>query len=196
MGSAIVRSAALTAMGDRRLVELVLAGGPLADAALSALLARHREWVRRACMRRLRHAQDAEDAAQEVLLKACQGLAGYEGRATVKTWLGAIVERECINLARSRSRDIALQHLRSLIELYEFQNRSEARDPGARLGSVLEALPQRARHVIELRYFADLKLEEIALLLDISLSATKMRLYRALDQLRERYLASVPGLAV
>jgi RNA polymerase sigma-70 factor (TIGR02960 family) len=47
---------------------------------------------------------DAEDALQETLLAAWQGLAGFEGRSSVRVWLFQIATRRCLNALRSASR--------------------------------------------------------------------------------------------
>jgi RNA polymerase sigma-70 factor (ECF subfamily) len=49
-------------------------------------------------------AQDAEDALQEALLAAWQGLGGFEGRSSVRTWLYRIATTRCLNARRSASR--------------------------------------------------------------------------------------------
>jgi DNA-directed RNA polymerase specialized sigma24 family protein len=56
------------------------------------------------CYRMLGSAQDAENAMQETLLAAWQGLGGFEGRASVRTWLYRIVTTRCLNARRSASR--------------------------------------------------------------------------------------------
>ncbi len=56
------------------------------------------------CYRMLGSAHDAEDAMQEALLAAWQGLAGFEGRSSVRTWLYRIVTTRCLNARRSASR--------------------------------------------------------------------------------------------
>src|SRR5207245_988235 len=48
--------------------------------------------------------QDAEDALQETMLAAWQGLAGFEGRASIRTWLYRIATNRCLNMRRSSSR--------------------------------------------------------------------------------------------
>jgi RNA polymerase sigma-70 factor (ECF subfamily) len=48
--------------------------------------------------------QDAEDALQETLQAAWQGLAGFEGRASIRTWLYRIATNRCLNALRSASR--------------------------------------------------------------------------------------------
>jgi RNA polymerase sigma-70 factor (TIGR02960 family) len=56
------------------------------------------------CYRMLGSFQDAEDALQDVLLTAWQGLARFEGRASIRTWLYRIATSRCLNARRSASR--------------------------------------------------------------------------------------------
>src|SRR5262252_4265846 len=56
------------------------------------------------CYRMLGSFQDAEDALQDTLLAAWQGLAGFEGRASVRTWLYRIATNRCLNALRTASR--------------------------------------------------------------------------------------------
>jgi RNA polymerase sigma-70 factor (TIGR02960 family) len=64
----------------------------------------HRRELQVHCYRMLGSLQDAEDALQDTLLAAWQGLAGFEGRASIRTWLYRIATNRCLNALRSASR--------------------------------------------------------------------------------------------
>src|SRR3954447_21908780 len=64
----------------------------------------HRRELQVHCYRMLGSLQDAEDALQDTLVSAWQGLAGFEGRASIRTWLYRIETNRCIDTLRSASR--------------------------------------------------------------------------------------------
>jgi RNA polymerase sigma-70 factor (TIGR02960 family) len=59
------------------------------------------------CYRFLGSLQDAEDALQDILLAAWRGIGGFEGRASVRTWLYQIATNRCLNILRSARRQAA-----------------------------------------------------------------------------------------
>ena len=69
----------------------------------------HRRELLVHCYRMLGSFQDAEDALQDTMLAAWQGLAGFEGRASLRTWLYRIATNRCLNARRSASRRHAKQ---------------------------------------------------------------------------------------
>ena len=70
--------------------------------ALEALVHRHQPWIYNIAVRMLYHPQDAEDAAQEILIKALTGLGSFEGRSSFRTWLYRIVVNHVLNTKRGR----------------------------------------------------------------------------------------------
>lgn len=77
--------------------------------AFRALTEPHRRELQVHCYRMLGSLQDAEDALQDTLLAAWQGLAGFEGRASMRTWLYRIATNRCLNALRSAGRRPAME---------------------------------------------------------------------------------------
>ena len=95
--------------GDHWTVELVpaelIARARAGDGeAFRALTEPHRRELQVHCYRMLGSLQDAEDALQDTLLAAWQGLGGFEGRASIRTWLYRIATNRCLDALRSASR--------------------------------------------------------------------------------------------
>jgi RNA polymerase sigma-70 factor (ECF subfamily) len=72
--------------------------------AFRALTEPHHRELHVHCYRMLGSFQDAEDALQDTLLAAWQGIAGFEGRASLRTWLYRIATTRCLNARRTAAR--------------------------------------------------------------------------------------------
>ncbi|MBI3630475.1 MAG: RNA polymerase sigma factor [Candidatus Rokubacteria bacterium] len=85
--------------GDRALVARAQSGE---RDALEELVRRHQAWIYNITVRMLYHPQDAEDATQEILIKALTRLSSFEGRSSFRTWLYRIVVNHVLNTKRGR----------------------------------------------------------------------------------------------
>jgi RNA polymerase sigma-70 factor (TIGR02960 family) len=72
--------------------------------AFRELTAPYRRELQVHCYRMLGSLQDAEDVLQDTLLAAWRGLGGFQGRASIRTWLYRIATNRCLNARRSASR--------------------------------------------------------------------------------------------
>jgi RNA polymerase sigma-70 factor, ECF subfamily len=86
---------------EASLLELARAGD---QGAFAALVEPRRGELRSYCYRMLGSVQDADDAVQNTLLRAWRGLAAFEGRSSVRSWLYSIATNNALDIAKHRSR--------------------------------------------------------------------------------------------
>ncbi len=159
-------------------------------AAFSVLASRYRPWIFKRCLFRLSNYHDAEDAAQDIVMKVFAKLHQLMDRAQFRAWLKTIVDNYCNTYAQRRARYTTSDHIEQLIEMHEQEAVVPPHDVLAEneaIYQVLSSLSENARQVLKLRFFADHSLEEIARILGLTLSATKARLYRAIEQFKQLY---------
>jgi RNA polymerase sigma factor (sigma-70 family) len=70
--------------------------------AIEALVRAHQPWIYNLALRMLQHPVDAEDATQEILVRALAGLPSFEGRSRVRTWLYRLAVNHLLNTKRGR----------------------------------------------------------------------------------------------
>ena len=90
---------------DRALLERAAAGE---RAAVEDLVRRHQPWIYNIAVRMLGHPHDAEDATQEILIKALTRLSSFQGHSSFRTWLYRIVVNHVLNVKRGRQEPDAL----------------------------------------------------------------------------------------
>ncbi|WP_319457531.1 MULTISPECIES: sigma-70 family RNA polymerase sigma factor [unclassified Mycobacterium] len=159
------------------------------------------------CYRMLASFQDAEDALQETLLAAWQGFGGFEGRASLRTWLYRIATNRCLNARRSASRRPAKEWDVPNVEPPEPTRLGEVvwlePFPDALLGpeakyerteaislafvTALQLLPPRQVAVLVLRDVLGFDTNEAADMLDSTVESVKSALKRARASLQSRH---------
>lgn len=155
------------------------------------------------CYRMLGSLQDAEDTLQDTLLAAWQGLTGFEGRASLRTWLYRIATNRCLNARRSAGRRAPKEwdvpnveppeptRLGEVVWLEPFPDGPEARYEQTESISLafiaaLQLLPPRQVAVLVLRDVLGFHTNEVAEMLDCTVESVKSALKRARTGLRRR----------
>jgi RNA polymerase sigma-70 factor (ECF subfamily) len=158
--------------------------------AFDELMARHRRRVVANC-RYLVSDAEAEDLAQEVLVKAYFSLKKYESRAKFSTWLYRIKVNHCLNhrrAARKHEADVAIDDATGDAEALRVPPDAEQalhRDADvARVRTAVAALNDTLRVPLVMREMDEMTYDEIARAIGISLPAVKMRILRARHELR------------
>ena len=169
---------------DAALVEQAQQELPYVTTAYETLMRRYERLIHSVCLRMLGNRADAEDVSQEVLVKAFNAMESFEGRSTFKTWLMRITTNTCITMQTKRKRQGEI-----LTELKGEQHGAgtTSLDTAAHdVETLLSQVKPEDRKLLVLRFVAELTFEEIAEVFDLGLSATKMRIYRATEELRSR----------
>lgn len=165
--------------------------------AWAKLVRDHQEPVFRFAYLILGNRQDAEDVAQETMIRAYRALDRFDITRPLRPWLLAIAG----NTARNRLRSIG-RYLNAIGKLFQQGPEPKASPiepdaPYATQNDLWEAtrhLKETDQQVIYLRYYLELSVEETALALGIPGGTVKSRLHRALTRLHKLIESDYPEL--
>lgn len=146
------------------------------DAVISEILTTDYAMFYRIAFSYVRSEADAQDIVQESAYKAIYHARKLKRPEYAKTWICRIVINEAVSFLRKRKKEQA--------EPMDREMAGRESEDMTDLRNALEKLPPEEKTVIILRYFEDMKLEEIAEVCEESLSTIKSRLYRTLKKLR------------
>lgn len=122
---------------------------------------------------------DAADAVEEALVKGYNSISSLEQDRFFQSWLVRILINTCIDIQRSRRKTVFLHDLAESKEPVAVENES---DPDLR--TQVEAMDEIHRTVLILRYYEDMKVDDIAQFLKVPPGTVKSRLYWGLKKLR------------
>jgi len=146
---------------------------------------------------------NAEDLTQEVFLKIDRGLKNFEGKSSLSTWIYRIATNAALDKVQSRSyredsKTVLLDNMSNELETenicVEEESLSAEREAIRNemtecIREFVDKLPADYRTVIILSEIKDLKNQEVADILDLSLDAVKIRLHRARARLKVEFEA-------
>lgn len=128
----------------------------------------------------VKNKDDALDIVQESILKALNSVDSLANAEHIKTWFYRILVNTSLDVLRKKGK-------LSYVEDIVLDLNAEAKDDiyeNLDIQTAMDNLPHIYRIIISLRYFEDLKLEEIAAILGENLNTVKTRLYAGLKRLR------------
>jgi RNA polymerase sigma-70 factor (ECF subfamily) len=195
-----------SALRDDELVQKLLDGD---EPSFRALVTRVQPLLLRLARTYVRSAAIAEEVVQDTWLAVLEGLPGFAGRSTLKTWIVHIL----INRARTRgvreARVVPLSSLakgddavpsadrfnesggwQSAPEPISPERLLDSKETRARVDAAIAGLPEQQRLVIELRDVAGLESEEVCELLKLSANNQRVLLHRARDKVRAALIAA------
>jgi RNA polymerase sigma-70 factor (ECF subfamily) len=166
-------------MAATSLPDTVFEAARLGDpAAIAELLAITQPDIRRYARAACRTSADAEDAAQEALWLLFRRVGTIRSLAAMPGWLFTVVRRQCLRLARRFGLSVDPPADSPDLDRSDGELRLD-------LAAAIEALPDRYREIILLRDVREQTIGEIADQLCLTRPATKARLHRARELLRD-----------
>ena len=164
------------------------------------LLHRYRNRVYRICYRMAGHPEDAEDWAQECLVRVYQQLGRYDPELPFAPWLMRVVANTCINLAKSRTRrqgkwELGLDEESDAVSLApDPLHAALSGEEGRQVRAAVRQLPPPLRQAVVLRVMEELSFRELAEALGVPLQTAASRVRRGLLQIRERLERAEMGI--
>lgn len=174
-------------MPDRQQVEEIIIRVQAGELeCFSYIVDEYQQPVYRYCCRMLGNKQDAEDAVQDVLVKAYQSIRGYRPTVSFSAWLYRIAGNHCLNLLRRRRmQGHFLRLFRSDTAAASPEQALEERLYSPALEAALGRLSLEERNLLVLRVFEEQTFLEISTILNISPNALHKRMERIKRKVRE-----------
>lgn len=151
------------------------------------LYERYAHILHRRCRLLLGNEADAEDAVQEIFIKALRSLDGFRHESSLLTWLYRIATNHCLNVLRSRRRHQTYQNQK---EQTEAQNTprtdSETIEDATFIRSLILDLDRRSQELVVLYFIDGMNQEEAALEMGLSVPTVRKYLNRFLQKARKR----------
>jgi RNA polymerase sigma-70 factor (ECF subfamily) len=172
------------AASDEVLIARIAKGDRL---AMQVLYGRHHVRVYRFGLRLVRDEQVAEDLISEVFLDVWRQAGKFEGRSAVSTWLLAITRFKALSALRKRKDAELDDETAAAIEdtSDDPEVAAQKKDTGKVLRQCLEALTPDHREIIDLVYYHEKSVEEVAEIVGIPENTVKTRMFYARKKLAE-----------
>ena len=182
-----------SSISDEDLVESTLAGE---ENAFSQLYDRYRRPVYSTVCRIVQDSEEAQDATQEIFVKVYRSLHSWNSqKAKFSTWLYRLAANHAIDCWRVRRRRAESQMPEESVEgvlreealgqaIRSPYHEVESKEKVGEIRRCVDSLPDLQKKVFILRYFRELKLEEIADMESCSLGTVKTSLFRATQAVR------------
>lgn len=171
-------------LSDETLIKQIADGNKL---AMRALFARHQVRVYRFALRIVRDTALADDVVSEVFIDAWQHAGRYEGRSTVSTWLLGIARHKALTAAATKSRPFESLDGAAAINVADPTADQDAAmleyERSVIVHRCLEALSPEHREIIDLVYYQEMTVKQIADLLAIPENTVKTRMFYARKRL-------------
>ena len=180
-------------MNELELIQQLRAGD---EGAFKSLVANYQDLVYNTALGIVQNSEDAEDVAQEVFIQVYRSIDQFKGDARLSTWVYRITTTKALDHIRSRKRKKRFAFITSLFgpndelvhEPVDFQHPGvtlDRKEQAALLFRMIEQLPENQKVAFTLHKTEELSYQEIADVMQLSVSAVESLLFRARQNLRK-----------
>lgn len=166
---------------DEAIIQLVLQGD---KKAYAMLIERYQHFVFTLVKRMAENHEDAEEITQDVFVKAYHSLSGYSGGSKFSTWLYTIARNATLSHLRKHkiatTSDVELK-----ITDHSTEQALDRKNNKALINAAINQLTPTDAQILTLFYLHEQTIDEIAQVLDMTISNVKVKLYRSRKKLKE-----------
>ncbi|BFT32217.1 RNA polymerase sigma factor SigX [Alteromonas sp. D210916BOD_24] len=174
----------LSQLSDDELVRIAKLQLPYVTTAYEAIFHRYHQKLLQVCFRYLKSAEEAEETVSDTLLIVFNKLNQFEERASFKTWLYRIAHNQALTRLRKKQAEyVELDEALSEIDHDSAKGVEGHNTEQQQLNKLLDMLTIEERSIVVFRMTGNLEFAEISQVLDLKLSAVKMRYKRTLEKM-------------
>lgn len=137
---------------------------------------------------------DADDITQNVFIKVFQNLSGFKRNSSLKTWIYKIATNESLNFINSAAQKKNIRSDELVIQLssqLKDDNFFDGDEIQFKLQQAIAVLPEKQRIVFNMKYFDDIKYEDMSEILETSVGALKSSYHHASKKVEQFLLANI-----
>ncbi len=173
---------------DEKLIQIIKAGGRKSEPAFAELIDRYSERLYWHIRKIVINHDDANDVVQNTLVKVFQNLNKFRSESKFYTWLYRIGTNEALSFLKKQDRhsaDNLDDHMNNLSKTLETDEYFRGDEIQQKLQKAILKLPERQRLVFNMKYFDEMKYQDMAKVLELSVGALKASYHHAVKKIEE-----------
>jgi RNA polymerase sigma factor (sigma-70 family) len=175
----------MTFIEDQHYINLVLDGN---TNSFATLVDRYKDLVFTLALKMLNNREEAEEIAQDTFIKVYNSLNKFKGESKFSTWIYKVTYNTCLDALKKKKKQQNVTYIEDFSEhqtktLENILDSIDEKERNQAIQDCLEELPSDEAFLLTLYYFDDQSIEEIAKIMNSSISNIKVKLFRTRKKL-------------